>query len=145
MKLPHTYSGGQLLYKPFIKLIRCAILNAGLSKHNHCMHVFCTWCHSHGDIKLVIPRSTTLLYRATFIYIKYFANCNWWLKCMYYTQEANLISRQIQDPISMHTDHNICSKNLKKQKGFRDGLSYSTPQKWKNQGKCHYPASVPSH
>jgi len=34
---------------------------------------------------------------------------------------------------------------FKKQKGFRDGLSYSTPQKVKKQGKYHYPASVPSH
>ena len=32
-----------------------------------------------------------------------------------------------------------------KQKGFRDGLSYSTPQEVKNKGKCHYPTSVPSH
>jgi len=32
-----------------------------------------------------------------------------------------------------------------KQKGFRDGLSYSTPQKVKNKGKYPYPASVPSH
>jgi len=30
-----------------------------------------------------------------------------------------------------------------KQKGFRDGLSYSTPQK-RNKGKCHYPALVVS-
>jgi len=32
-----------------------------------------------------------------------------------------------------------------KQKGFSDGLSYSTPQKEKKQEKCHCPASVPSH
>ena len=31
------------------------------------------------------------------------------------------------------------------QKGFSDGLSYSTSQKGKEtRGKCHYPASVPS-
>jgi len=32
-----------------------------------------------------------------------------------------------------------------KQKGFKYGLSYSTPQKEKKQGKCHYPVSVLSH
>jgi len=35
--------------------------------------------------------------------------------------------------------------SLKDKKGFRDGLSYSTPQESEeNKGKCHYPASVPS-
>ena len=32
-----------------------------------------------------------------------------------------------------------------KQKGFRDGLSYSTSEKVNKQGKMHYPTSVQSH
>jgi len=37
------------------------------------------------------------------------------------------------------------SKNLKKEKGFNEGLSHSTSQKTKNKEKRHYPSLVSFH